>query len=215
MIRLGLGLTGGRAFSGDVTDLTTVVALLVTTVGSTGTLLGAVTLGVSLVATVVALHRGSLNTVVGAVVGPVAGLLAVVADLRPTSGVAPLGLGRARSGHVTESTAVVAVATTGSGSSTSLRAVTGDVTGLSALVTSTTVGRGSLAGGSTGGAERGDVAGLTTGVTGLGGLRVGARVGDVAGLSTLVTGRGTGGGAGSGLVGGVPTVVTSTRSVHL
>jgi len=42
----------------------------------------------------------------------------------------------------------------------------------------------------------------TYGVTGLGGLRVGARVGDVAGLSTLVTGRGTGGGAGSGLVGG-------------
>jgi len=42
------------------------VALLVTTVGSTGTLLGAVTLGVSLVATVVALHRGSLNTVVAA-----------------------------------------------------------------------------------------------------------------------------------------------------
>ena len=43
---------------------------------------------------------------------------------------------------------------------------------------------------------------VTYGVTGLGGLRVGARVGDVAGLSTLVTGRGTGGGAGSGLVGG-------------
>ena len=42
------------------------VALLVTTVGSTGTLLRAVTLGVSLVATVVALHRGSLNTVVAA-----------------------------------------------------------------------------------------------------------------------------------------------------
>lgn len=42
------------------------VTLLVTTVSSAGTLLGAVTLSVSLVATVVALHRGSLNTVVAA-----------------------------------------------------------------------------------------------------------------------------------------------------
>jgi hypothetical protein len=43
---------------------------------------------------------------------------------------------------------------------------------------------------------------ITYGVTGLGSLRVGAGVGDVAGLSTLVTGGSTGGGAGSGLVGG-------------
>jgi hypothetical protein len=48
---------------------------------------------------------------------------------------------------------------------------------------------------------------MTTGfsayrVAGLGGLGVRAGVGDVSGLSTLVTGRGTGGRAGSGLVGG-------------
>lgn len=198
-----------------MTDFATVVALLVTTVGTSDSLLGAVSLGVTLVTAVVTLHSGSLDSLVGALVGPVAGLLAVVADLRPGL-VAPLG--RTVSGSVTESTAVVAVATGSAGTAvagdTSLGAVTGHVAGLSALVTS--AGRGSTSGsGTTAGAKGRDVAGLTAGVTGLRGLGVGAGVRDVSGLSALVTSGSSSGGAGGGLVGGVSTVVTSSGSVHL
>lgn len=197
-----------------MTDLATVVALLVTTVGTSNSLLGAVSLGVTLVTAVVALHSGSLDSLVGALVGPVAGLLTVVADLRPGL-VAPLG--RTVSGSVTESTAVVAVATGSAGTAvagdTSLGAVTGHVSGLSALVTS--AGRGGTSGSTTARAEGRDVAGLTAGVTGLRGLGVGAGVRDVSGLSALVTSGSSSGGAGGGLVGGVSTVVTSSGSVHL
>jgi hypothetical protein len=101
------------------------VTLLVTTVRSSDTLLRAVSGSVTLLSTVVALHGGTLDTLVGALVGPVSGLLTVVANLRPLV-VTPLG--RTGSGLVTESTTVVTVSS-GSSSESARGSSLGTVTG--------------------------------------------------------------------------------------
>lgn len=62
------------------------VALLVSTESTTNSRLGAVSGSVTLLVTVVTLHRGSLNSLVLAFGRSVTGLLAVVADVLSTAG---------------------------------------------------------------------------------------------------------------------------------
>jgi hypothetical protein len=69
-----------------ITKTVTHVALLVSTESTTDSGLGAVSGSVTLFTTVVALHRGSLDSLVLAVRSSVTGLLAVVADVGSASG---------------------------------------------------------------------------------------------------------------------------------
>jgi len=196
------GSCNAGAVTRDVTDLTAVVALLVTTTGNT--LLGAVTRSVTLLTTVVALHRGTLDLLVGAVGGTVTWLLAVVADVvGPTTGSSTAVAGvhplrRAESCDVADATAVVArlgsTVTTAvtSRSTTSRRAVPGDVARLATSVALATTGSRSETTGSTTGtlrASSGDVALLTAGVAGLSGPWLRAVLAQVTGLTALVAGR--------------------------
>jgi hypothetical protein len=181
--------------------------------------LSAVTRSVTLLTTVVALHRGTLDLLVGALGGTVTRLLAVVADVvgrapgtGTVAGVDPLR--RAESGNVADTTAVVArlggtvTVGTGSRSTTSGRAVPRDVAGLTTPVAFTTAGGRSETGTTAGsaGASSGDVTLLTASVAGLGGPWLRAVLAQVAGLTTLVAGRVAGARADGSDVGWVTTV---------
>lgn len=211
-------------------DFTAFVALLVSGTGTTNLLLRAVSLGVTLDTTVEALHRTTLDPLVGAFVGSVTGLLAVVANLRTL--VVSSVPGWALVGDVSVSSTRVAGTglTTGTSERSSVSlgttggwALTCEVTGLPTLVTSpsssTSVSTPVSSSGSTPGtssrASSGNVTALTALVAGLGGpvAGVGAFAGLVAGLTTVVAhGRV---GALRSLVGSVTTVETTSRSVHL
>jgi hypothetical protein len=174
---------------------------------------------VTLLTTVVALHGGTLDLLVGALGGTVTRLLAVVADVvggRPGSstvaGVDPLR--RAERGDVADAAAVVArlggtVATAvATGSTASGRAVPGDVAGLTTPVALTATGSRSETGTTTwtARASSGDVTLLTASVAGLGGPWLRAVLAQVAGLTALVAGWVAGARADRSDVGWVTTV---------